>query len=39
LKKKGDVTKGAAKPKADVTISLADSTFTELASGKVRSYA
>ncbi|KAI5476573.1 SCP2 sterol-binding domain containing protein [Pseudohyphozyma bogoriensis] len=35
LKKEGKVYKGAAKPKADVTISLADDTFQQLADGKL----
>ncbi|KAK7454569.1 hypothetical protein VKT23_011321 [Stygiomarasmius scandens] len=35
LKKTGEVYKGPAKPKADVTISLTDETLTELASGKL----
>ncbi|GAA6028842.1 hypothetical protein JCM8097_007422 [Rhodosporidiobolus ruineniae] len=35
LKKKGEVTSGPAKPKADVTISLADETFQQLADNKI----
>jgi len=35
LKKTGTVYKGAAKPKADVTISMGDDTFTQLASGNL----
>ncbi|GAA95535.1 carbohydrate esterase family 5 protein [Mixia osmundae IAM 14324] len=35
LKKEGKVYKGAAKPKADVTINLADQTFQDLADGKL----
>lgn len=35
LKKKGEVTQGPAKPKADVTISLSDETFQSLADGKL----
>ncbi|GAA5884765.1 hypothetical protein JCM16303_005264 [Sporobolomyces ruberrimus] len=35
LKKEGTVYKGNAKPKADVTISLADQTFDDLKNGKV----
>jgi len=35
LKKTGTVYKGAAKPKADVTILLSDETFTQLADGKL----
>ncbi|THV02753.1 sterol-binding-like protein [Dendrothele bispora CBS 962.96] len=35
LKKTGEVYKGPAKTKADVTISLSDETLTELASGKL----
>ncbi|KAJ6577191.1 SCP2 sterol-binding domain-containing protein [Mycena capillaripes] len=35
MKKTGTVTKGAAKPKADVTIILSDDTLQELASGKL----
>jgi hypothetical protein len=31
------VTKGPAKPKADVTLILSDATFNDLASGKVGS--
>ena len=38
LKKKGEITKGGvpAGTKADITLSMADETFTDLASGKVR---
>lgn len=36
LKKTGNVYKGSATPKADVTIILSDETLTDLASGKVR---
>lgn len=36
MKKTGTVYKGAAKPKADVTIILSDDVFTQLAEGKVR---
>lgn len=35
MKKTGTVYKGPAKPKADVTIILADETFTQLAEGKL----
>merc|ERR1712080_707396 len=35
LKKEGKVYKGPAKPKADVTISLADDVFQQLADGKI----
>ncbi|BGP17567.1 hypothetical protein JCM10213v2_005600 [Rhodosporidiobolus nylandii] len=35
LKKKGEVYSGAAKPKADVTISLSDDTFQALADNKI----
>ncbi|POY73190.1 hypothetical protein BMF94_3523 [Rhodotorula taiwanensis] len=35
LKKEGKVYKGTAKPKADVTITLKDETFQNLADGKV----
>ncbi|GAA5844416.1 hypothetical protein JCM5353_008290 [Sporobolomyces roseus] len=35
LKKDAKVYKGNAKPKADVTISLADDTFQQLADGKL----
>ncbi|EIM91421.1 sterol-binding-like protein [Stereum hirsutum FP-91666 SS1] len=35
MKKTGTVYKGAAKPKADVTIILSDDTFTQLAEGKL----
>lgn len=35
MKKTGTVYRGAAKPKADVTIILADDTLTQLAEGKV----
>ncbi|GAA6010018.1 hypothetical protein JCM10207_007521 [Rhodosporidiobolus poonsookiae] len=35
LKKKGEVYQGAAKPKADVTISLSDETFQQLADNKI----
>jgi len=35
LKNKGEVYKGPAKPKADVTIIMTDTTFNELASGKL----
>ncbi|GAA5829865.1 hypothetical protein JCM3766R1_006684 [Sporobolomyces carnicolor] len=35
LKKEGKVYKGNAKPKADVTISLADETFDALANNKI----
>lgn len=35
LKKEGKVYKGTAKPKADVTISLSDETFQQLADGKL----
>lgn len=35
VKKEGTVYTGAAKPKADVTISLSDDTFQQLASGKL----
>ncbi|KAK7040195.1 hypothetical protein VNI00_010001 [Paramarasmius palmivorus] len=35
LKKKGEISKGPAKPKADVTIILADDVFVDLASGKL----
>lgn len=35
MKKTGTVYKGPAKPKADVTIILADDTFTKLAEGKL----
>ncbi|KAJ7637638.1 SCP2 sterol-binding domain-containing protein [Mycena polygramma] len=35
LKKTGTVYKGAAKPKADVTIILSDETLTQLASGEL----
>ncbi|EEB86649.1 hypothetical protein MPER_16322, partial [Moniliophthora perniciosa FA553] len=35
LKKKGEVTKGPAKPKADVTITLGDDVFVDLATGKL----
>lgn len=35
LKKEGTVYKGGAKPKADVTISLSDDTFQQLADGKL----
>ncbi|KAF5367042.1 hypothetical protein D9758_004075 [Tetrapyrgos nigripes] len=35
LKKNGEVYKGPAKPKADVTISLSDETLGQLASGKL----
>ncbi|KAJ7475717.1 SCP2 sterol-binding domain-containing protein [Mycena latifolia] len=35
LKKTGTVYKGAAKPKADVTIILSDETLADLASGKL----
>lgn len=35
LKKKGEVTKGPAKPKADVTIQMSDATFQDLADGKL----
>ncbi|GAA5948859.1 hypothetical protein JCM3765_003931 [Sporobolomyces pararoseus] len=35
LKKEGKVYKGNAKPKADVTISLADDTFQDLANSKI----
>lgn len=35
MKKEGTVYKGAAKPKADVTIILSDDTFTQLAEGKL----
>ncbi|KAK4048969.1 hypothetical protein OIO90_005604 [Microbotryomycetes sp. JL221] len=35
LKKEGKVYQGNAKPKADVTISLADDTFQQLADGKL----
>ncbi|KAK4046947.1 hypothetical protein OIV83_005738 [Microbotryomycetes sp. JL201] len=35
LKKEGKVYQGPAKPKADVTISLADDTFQQLADGKL----
>ena len=38
MKITGTIYKGAAKPKADVTISLTDETLAELATGKVRSY-
>ncbi|KAH8921571.1 sterol-binding protein [Atractiella rhizophila] len=35
LKKEGKVYKGPAKPKADVTINVADQTFQDLADGKL----
>merc|ERR1712080_132728 len=35
LKKEGKAYKGPAKPKADVTISLADDVFQQLADGKI----
>ncbi|GAA5839371.1 hypothetical protein JCM9279_005920 [Rhodotorula babjevae] len=35
LKKEGKVYKGPAKPKADVTISLQDEVFQQLADGKI----
>ncbi|GAA5924789.1 hypothetical protein JCM1841_004148 [Sporobolomyces salmonicolor] len=35
LKKEGKVYKGPAKPKADVTISLSDDVFQQLADGKI----
>ncbi|KAF8626399.1 hypothetical protein AX17_006566 [Amanita inopinata Kibby_2008] len=35
MKKTGTVYKGAAKPKADVTIMLSDATLVDLASGKL----
>ncbi|GAA5922848.1 hypothetical protein JCM3775_006157 [Rhodotorula graminis] len=35
LKKEGKVYKGSAKPKADVTISLQDDVFQQLADGKI----
>ncbi|VDB83807.1 unnamed protein product [Peniophora sp. CBMAI 1063] len=35
MKQTGTVYKGPAKPKADVTIILADDTFTQLAEGKL----
>ncbi|GAA5980772.1 hypothetical protein JCM11641_002642 [Rhodosporidiobolus odoratus] len=35
LKKKAEVYGGAAKPKADVTISLSDETFQQLADNKI----
>ncbi|GAA5875363.1 hypothetical protein JCM8547_003215 [Rhodosporidiobolus lusitaniae] len=35
LKKKGEVYEGTAKPKPDVTISLADDVFQQLADGKI----
>ncbi|KAI3621822.1 sterol-binding protein [Moniliophthora roreri] len=35
LKKKGEVTKGPAKPKADVTITLGDDVLVNLATGKL----
>lgn len=35
MKKTGTVYRGAAKPKADVTIILSDDTFTQLAGGKL----
>lgn len=35
LKKAGNVYKGSATPKADVTIILSDETLTDLASGKL----
>ncbi|GAA5908092.1 hypothetical protein JCM8208_003684 [Rhodotorula glutinis] len=35
LKKEGKVYKGPAKPKADVTISLQDDVFQQLADGKI----
>jgi len=35
LKKTGTVSKGPAKPKADVTIIMTDETFSQLASGKI----
>ena len=36
MKKTGTVSKGPAKPKADVTIIMTDETFSQLAAGKVR---
>lgn len=36
LKKTGTVYKGAAQPKADVTLIMGDDTFASLADGKVR---
>lgn len=39
LKKNATVIKGTAKPKADVTLIMSDDTFTQLASGKVRTFA
>ncbi|KAG7099983.1 hypothetical protein E1B28_001776 [Marasmius oreades] len=33
MKKKGEITKGPAKPKADVTIMLSDETFVGLSDG------
>lgn len=35
MKKMGQVLKGSAKPKADVTLILSDATLVDLASGKV----
>jgi putative sterol carrier protein len=36
LKKEGKVYKGAAKPKADVTLLLSDEVLQQLGEGKVR---
>lgn len=38
LKNKGVILKGLASPKADVTLIMSDDTFSQLASGKVRSF-
>lgn len=35
MKKTGTVYKGAAKPKADVTLIMSDDIFTQLSEGKV----